>query len=234
MTRISFALLFAVTATSQLAAQSIAPPQVVATGYGEVTLDPDEATVVLALETRAATAAAAASQNAARVAAVRAALVRAGVPADSITTSGYSVDRNVEYLPAGSRVSGSVAINSMRVKTHRLAAVGGIIDAALAAGVTRIDGVHFGSSAAGRARREALAAAVAEARLDAEAMAHAAGGSLGQVLEISSSVTPTPQPSNGIDGALIQIRGANANTALTPADIRVSAAAQARWAFVKE
>jgi uncharacterized protein YggE len=217
---------------ARASAQSQPPSQVVATGYGEITLNPDQAAVAVALDTHSPTASAAATENAARVAAIRAALLRLGVPADSITTSGYTVGRDIEYDSGGrTRVVGYVATNGMRIRLHRIDQVGPVIDAALAAGATRIDGVQFSSSAAGRARREALARAVAEARLDGETMARAGGGSLGEVLEITTTATPTPMvTTNGVDG-YVNVRG-NGATSLTPADIRVTAAARVRWTFV--
>jgi uncharacterized protein YggE len=216
---------------ARASAQSQPPSQVVATGYGEITLNPDQAAVAVALDTHSPTASAAATENASRVAAIRAALLRLGVPADSITTSGYTVGRDIEYDNGRSRVVGYVATNGMRIRLHRIDQVGAVIDAALAAGATRIDGVQFSSSAAGRARREALARAVAEARLDGETMARAGGGSLGEVLEITTTATPTPMVStNGVDG-YVNVRG-NGATSLTPADIRVTAAARVRWTFV--
>ena len=206
------------------------PPQIVVTGRGEVALAPDQATVVIAMETRAATAAAAGAQNARQIQAIRGALERLGIPADSITTAGYSVRPDVEYQEGRQRVNGYVATNAIHVKARRVDQVGEIIDTALGAGANRVGYVQFGSSRAAQARRTALAQAIAEARLDAEAMARAAGGALGPLLELTT-MNAGPRPDVAMQG--VAIRGANAiETPITPADIHVQVAVTARWSFV--
>ena len=85
------------------------------------------------------------------------------------------------------KVSGYVARNSVRVEVLKLELAGVLVDAALAKGATNVMGLQFYSSRAAEARREALVRAVKAARLDAEAMALAAGYQLGALIEISSS-----------------------------------------------
>ena len=72
------------------------------------------------------------------------------------------------------------------------------VEAALAKGANQISGLEFYASKADDVRRAALANATAAARGDAEAMAHAAGGSLGPLLELTSVGVlgrPIPPPS---------------------------------------
>jgi uncharacterized protein YggE len=198
-------------------------PQVVATGRGDIAVAADAAMVIIAVESRQASAAAASADIAQRMRAVREALIRVGVPADSITTSAYSVQPNLEHTEGRPRQNGYLALNAVRVRTRRLDQVGPIIDAAIAAGANRVDGVQFGASSTARARRAALAEAVAEARGDAEEMARAAGGRLGELLELSTVASP----------GNVMIRGASSiQTALNPADIQVQAVVTGRWRFV--
>jgi uncharacterized protein len=205
------------------------PPQVVVTGRGEVTLAPDEATVVLAMETHAGSAAAAGAQNAQRIRAIRDALVRLGIPADSIATIGYSV--SPDYQGGRDRPNGYIAANTLRVKTRRVDQLGEIVDAALAAGANRVGYVQFGSSRTAEARRAALAQAIAEARLDAEAMARAGGGALGPLLELNTVNLARGDVPVALQG--VRIRGAaSAETPITPTDINVQVSVTARWSFV--
>jgi uncharacterized protein YggE len=91
-------------------------------------------------------------------------------------------------------------------------------------------GVNFYSSRHAEARREALAKAVVAARLDAEAMAKAAGYQLGAVLEISSggssdspimlSMAPSPRMAAMAD-----------QTPVNPGEIKVSESVTVRWAI---
>ena len=78
--------------------------------------------------------------------------------------------------------------------------MGRVIDAALAKGANEISSLQFFSSKADSARSVALAAAVADAKAQAEVMARAAGGSLGQLLELNTSSVPIrPMPLDAAD-----------------------------------
>jgi uncharacterized protein YggE len=213
------AVLFACPLQAQV--QSRDPgPQIVVTGRGEVAAVADEATVSVTVESRQPTAAAAGSENARRMRAVRQALIRAGVAADSITTTAYSVEPNPERTEDGQRQNDYVAMTAVRVRTRRLELVGPVIEAALAAGASQVDAVRFSASSTARARRAALAQAVAEARGDAEEMARAAGGTLGELLELTTG------------GSMIRSASSN-TTAVSVADIQVQATVTARWRFVQ-
>mgnify|MGYP000965605850 CR=1 FL=1 len=66
------------------------------------------------------------------------------------------------------------------------------IDAAMAAGATAVNGLQFGSSQIGKARYDALALAVVDAKTRAEAMARALGLKLGRVVWLSDSSSYSP------------------------------------------
>src|SRR5256885_1862146 len=65
--------------------------------------------------------------------------------------------------------------------------VGPVIDTALGKGANRIQALEFYSSNTDAGRRQALAEAIGKARGDAEAMARAAGGKLGPLVEASTT-----------------------------------------------
>jgi uncharacterized protein YggE len=221
-------LLLACLLPLRLHAQAAAPvPQVVVVGRAEVAVTADEATVLIAVESRQVSAAAAGAENAQRMRAVRDAVIRAGIPADSITSSAYSVQPYLTMEDGRTRQQGYVARNAVRVRTHRLELVGRIIDSALAAGADRVDAVQFEASSTAEARRAALAQAVANARADAEAMARAAGASLGNLLELTTIATPSSAAATAI-----RIRGANAETNINATDVLVEATVTARWRLI--
>jgi uncharacterized protein YggE len=135
---------------------------------------------------------------------VLAALRQAGVPDTQIRTVSYDLQpvysqpdprepRGME--PWQPEIVGYRAHNMVRVEVDEVAGVGGVIDAALAAGANRIDGVHFDLRDQESAYHEALQEAVARARAQASAAATAAGQQLGQPLTIHTSpMMPYPQP----------------------------------------
>jgi uncharacterized protein YggE len=70
----------------------------------------------------------------------------------------------------------------------------GLIDAAAEAGANQISGPGLSSSNAEELYRQALAKAVADARLRAEVLAKAAGRSLGEITTIVEGGAATPVP----------------------------------------
>lgn len=222
-------LLLALPAAGAAAAQQPsappARPQVVAGGDGEVQVTPDRAIVDVAVETTAPTAVAAAAENARLIATVREALQRAGVPAASISGAGYGVTANTVYEQGAARQQGYRASNSLRIEMERFDRLGAVVDAALAAGANRISDVRFTSRESAGARQRALAAAVERARIDAEAMARAAGGALGPLLEVTSVRNEVP----GLYS--VAARSVRDETSITPRELYVRAVVIARWAF---
>ena len=161
-------------------------------GVGEVQVAPDQATLNFAVETNAPTSQEAARQNAELMERVIAALVAAGVPRPEIETRNFSVhpvyesQRNNEEP----RIREYRVMNQVTLDTRELAQVGALIDAGLAAGANRVDGLSFGLSDTQAAEAEALRDAVNRARASAEAMAQALGVPLGRLVHASTSANP--------------------------------------------
>lgn len=202
-------------------------------GQGEAKLSPDRASVMVNVQTRAATAAAAAADNAARTKAVFDAMSRLGLPKDQVTTEGYSVYPEMQYGRDGAapRVTGYVATNTVRVETRRVDQAGAIIDAALGAGANLINGVSFYAESIDVARRQAITAAVASARADADAMAKAAGGSVGDLIELSTG-GPTVPPRPMFDASARMRAQVAEATPISPGQQTVTVFVTARWRFV--
>lgn len=208
-------------------------PSLVTSGTGEAKVTPDRAAVMINVQTRATTAAAAASENARRTTAVLDALGKLGLPKSQLSTEGYTVYPETRYDQNGQspRVTGYVVTNTVRAETHRPEQSGTIIDAALGAGANMINGLSFYASSIDQPRREAIAAAVASARADAEAMARAAGGSLGSLLELSTQ-GPTVPPRPMYDMAMARSSEKAVPTPVNPGEQTVSVYVSARWQFV--
>lgn len=174
-----------------------ATPQIVTSAQGEVRVSPDRATLSVGVQTRAATAADAASQNSKKQRAVIEAIKGKGVPSEQILTSNFNVIPETRYDQGQPpRTTSYLVINSITVELKRIDLAGPVIDAALANGANQINSLSFGISAADSARRVALGIAVSKAKADAEAMARAAGGSLGSLIELvaTDSYIPPPRP----------------------------------------
>jgi len=219
----------AAVAAGQAVTPTVTPtsPQILTSGTGEAKLTPDRATVYIGTQTRATTAAAAARENAQRQTAIINAIVAAGVPRAQIGTENYSVAPDTRYDQATQKttVNGYVVSNVVRVELERIDQVSAVIDASLAKGANQINSLDFYASNADSARREALGKAVARARADAEAIAHAAGGSLGPLIEVSSSENaPRPVFRAAMAADALQ-------TPIEPGQQRIQVSISARWAF---
>jgi uncharacterized protein YggE len=209
-------------------------PQIVTSAQGEVRLSPDKATISIGVQTRAATAAAASSQNSQKQRAIIEAIKARGVPAQQITTSNFNVIPETVYdrqCQAAPRTTSYLVSNNVTVELKRIDQVGPVIDAALAAGANQINSLQFGLTNPDSARRVALGLAVAKARGDAEVMARAAGGALGQLLEISAADTYVPGPPRPY--AVMDMRAAKAESVpVEPGQETVTATVHVRWQFV--
>jgi uncharacterized protein len=226
-------MLAAVAFAAALPAQQLAPlaqPQIATSANGESRVQPDRATIVFAVETRAATAAKAGADNARRQKAVLDTLRKLGLAEGQVSTSGYSVAPEMRYDGKQPQVTGYVARNTVHADIRRIDQVGVLIDGALGAGSNVVSSLRFYSSKAEEARRNALADAVGKARSDAEAMARAAGGSLGTLIELSTSAQPQQF---GEEFAMARRATADApQTPIEPGEQIVSVFVSARWAFI--
>jgi len=208
-------------------------PQVVTVGRGEVEIKPDRARLELGVETRASTAGAAAAENSRRQRAVLDAIQRLGVGGESIQTANLQVTPEMVYPGQGQppRVAGYVARNTVRVEIEKLEQTGTLVDAAIGRGATTVMGLYFYSSKAAEARREALARAVVAAKLDAEAMAKAAGYQIGALLEISGSASSDGPVLMSMDMVRSGVAGARAEpTPVNPGELKVVETVTVRWA----
>jgi uncharacterized protein YggE len=223
------------------------PAEITAAGRGEVAVTPDRAAILVSVESRAASAAAAASDNASKMAAVLKALRAAGLAQADITTYGYSVGQDPRSMrmgmpsgmPSGMPPGLSVpaeflARNTVRTIVRRIDDTGKVIDAALGAGATSIASVQFSSPNTDEARRNALATAVAQAQRDAETLARAAGGSLGRLLSMSSSGAPGPMMPFASDTyfGYAEASGAAYPTMMNPREMSVVVSVFGRWEFI--
>jgi uncharacterized protein YggE len=155
------------------------------TGTGPVSSVPDEAEFSLGVSTTGTTARSTLASNTQQMQRVIDALRAAGVARADIKTQDVSVGR--DYDDDG----GYTARNSVSVTIHDLDRAGAVLDAASRAGANEVYGPSLTRANRSGLETKALKAAFADARDRAEALAEAAGVSLGKVAAI------TEQPQSG-------------------------------------
>jgi uncharacterized protein YggE len=198
-----------------------------------VKVQPDRATIQVSVQTRAATAAAAAAENATKQQSVITALKALGLGNDQISTINYNVYPEQRYEQGKEPVIVAYNVtNTVLVDVKKLNQVGPVIDAALSHGANMITSLQFYASNTEVARRSAIATAIEKARADAEAAARAARGTLGTLLEISivGYSPPPPRP-------MVMMRAeaggmAKADTPINPGEETLSVEVVTRWKFL--
>ncbi len=208
-------------------------PQIAVTGRGEVKVSPDRATIQLSVQTRAATAAAAATENATKQQSVLSALRALGLGNDQLSTINYNVypEQRYEQGKEPTIIAYNVT-NTILVDVRKLSQVGPVIDAALSHGANMITSLQFYASNTEVARRGAIATAIEKARADADAAARAAHGSLGTLLEISIGPysPPPPRPMMMARGAVLDT--VQLQTPINPGEETLSVEVSTRWRFI--
>jgi uncharacterized protein YggE len=196
-------------------------------GRGEVSLAPDVAYVTIGVHTQASDVSQAVSENADQVASVMSALADMGVAQEDMQTSNFSLYTGdeydtVTYLPTGNKTY--TVDNTVNVTVRDLANMGELLDGAISAGANSIWGVTFDVDDKSAAADEARDLALEEAIAEAQALASAAGVTLGDILTISYSDSgsyyyPPYYGMGGGGGAAME----SAATSIVPGLITVSA-----------
>lgn len=208
------------------------PSQISTSATGEARYVPDRATISMGVQTRAATAAKASAENATKQRSVIDAIRAQGIASEQISTVNYSLNAEQVYNPqAGDkapRVTGYIATNTVRVEVKKIDQVGALIDAAIAKGANDISSLDFHSSTPDSLRRIALSDAYRQAFADATVLAQAAGGQLGELLELTTGgAGGAPQPYMAIRALAVK-----SPTPVEVGEAGLTAVVMARWRFV--
>jgi uncharacterized protein YggE len=156
------------------------------TGTGQTFLSPDIAYIYVGVHTEEDTAANAVEANNAQTQKVIDALKKAGVDANDIRTSNFSIWPNQQYSPDGQPTGTRYVVdNSVYVTVRKLDSLGDLLDSAIAAGANSINSVQFDVADNTEALKKAREEAVKDAQKQAQELADAAGMSLGAVQSIS-------------------------------------------------
>lgn len=197
---------------------------------GRTTRVPDLATIRAGVVSQAATAAAALSDNAQRMARVLTALKRAGVADRDIATATVNLAPQYRYAdnqpPA---ITGYQATNSVTIRFRDVARSGAILDALVAQGANQIDGPTLSIDKPDAALDEARTDAVKRARAKADIYAAAAGLRVVRVVSISEA----GQDAGGGDPVrpmmMMRVRAEAAPTQIAPGEKDVTVTLSVRF-----
>ena len=165
-----------------------------ASGDGEVKAKPDQATLSAGVVTDGKTAGEALAANSRAMNQVFATLKRFGIPDRAIQTSNFSVAPQYPDYNAKQprRIIGYQVSNTVTVTVDNLDRIGPALDALVASGANSLGDISFSVKNAKPLETQARAEAVHDAAAKAEAMARAAGVTLGPIMSISEGEVAAP------------------------------------------
>jgi hypothetical protein len=167
--------------------------QITVVGQGEAKATPDTAMVQIGVQTEALTARQALTDNNTKMTALIAKLKELGVGDKDIQTSNISIYPRYDH--EGREVVGYQVGNMVSVKIRNVGQTGALLDQVVEAGANNLSGITFMIDDAKALEQQARDQAIANARTRAEAMAKAAGATVGQVYSITENIgTPPPMP----------------------------------------
>jgi uncharacterized protein YggE len=169
--------------------------RITVSGLGRVAVVPDVADVRLGVSVTRPTVSEARSGAAEVAGRILDATTAAGVARADVRTASLQVQPEYDYVERTQRLRGQNVSHQYLVTVRALDTLGRVIDDALTAGATTLDGVVFRSADPSMAEAAARVAAIRDAREKAEALAGEAGVALGEVLAIDESAgAPSPRP----------------------------------------
>ena len=193
---------------------------VTASGAGTTQAVPDTAEMSFGVTTMSPNAKSALDEASKGAEQIASALKKQGIADEDIQTQDVSVYPQTVDQNGKQVITGYQASLNVRVKVRDISKLGEIISAANAAGANDISGPTFTIDDPAPARAKAIDEAVADARKSAEAMAKAAGKSVGEVLSMSSSdVGSVPGPMYGAS----DVAGAAKSVPIEPGQLDITA-----------
>ena len=158
---------------------AVAEQTITVNGSGETLVTADTAVVSVGVSVRKKDALEAQSAANEVIASIRAALAGAGLKEEDISTGYINLYAVYDYSKDVEEIVAYSANSSLAIKVTDMGRVGEVIDMAFGAGANTLDGVSFSVTDDTEARKEALKAAVEDAKEKAAILAEAAG--LGEI-----------------------------------------------------
>lgn len=214
------------------------PRLITVSGQAEIRLKPDLITLSIGVEERGEDVAGPRTRAAAKAQDIIRALTARGVKQSEIQTSRFSVNRQWEQEPnvaadRDGRMRGKwviVVANTVTVRTEQIDKAGDLLDAAVAAGSNNINGPFFGLKDDENAKRDALAAAVANARAKADVVAKASGVTIVGLQSLSEGASYSPRPMMRME-AFAGDMGSAPSTPIESGEVVVSSNVTAAFRF---
>ena len=205
------------------------PPGIVVVGEAKLSYRPDVAYLTLGAVEQAATAAAAQTQLATRMAKLFEAAKQRGIQDRDIANGGYSITPLYAYSQdKAPRITGYQAQQQAVVTIRDVNAVGKTLDALVRDDAATTASLQFALSAGKDPMLDARARAIQDAKDKATAMANAAGVRLGAAISISEIQSSSPMKYGAFDGRT----AAGAPTQVPTGDVELTVQMQVQFGIL--
>ena len=124
---------------------------------------------------------------------------------------------------------GYVVSRQVEIELRDLDQLGPLLERSVSAGVNQVGSPRLDSTRRKELERDALARGVADARLNAEALARAAGATLGPVRSLSASAEPPVMPMYRERAMMAQAVAADAEHTYESSEMKFSATVSAQY-----
>jgi uncharacterized protein YggE len=194
---------------------------IVVSGEATVRRVPDLAVVALSVTVQDRKTGPARDKANQRASAILARLRELGVPEADIQAPSLTVQPTYDYGRGAPRVTGYQAARPMTIRVRDIDLLGTILDGLVDDGATQVHGTTMELADPEAASREALGAAVGVARSRAEALATAAGLTLGPPRRIEEEPGASPGPFRG--AMMLKAADESMPTEIAEGEIEISA-----------
>jgi hypothetical protein len=220
-------------ASAGVATAAEAPLRLVSvTGSGEVKAQPDMAYVTLGVEARRPTLAEARAEVNATVERLLALTRELRIEPKFVDSTRLQVQPDYRWDEKSSSqvLLGYVVSRQVDVELHDLDRLGTLLEKSVSAGVNQVGGARLDSSRRKELERAALTQAVDDARLNADALARAAGARLGPVLSLSTTGTiPAPMYAQRAMSVAAAPMADEAEQSYQPSEMKFTASVSAQF-----
>jgi len=204
------------------------PGVVVATGERVITVAPDQAWVMMSVDTRDERGPEARRLGAVAITSVRAALTATGLTVDAVQTVGFALHPEYDYTNGRQRMKGFVVSNQLQVRVDDVMKMAEVLDAVAglalpASSTATIGNLRFDLKDRAGVERQALRQAVQDAIERATAMALGAGQALGRVVRIDEGRAPDAAMKFGEQVMMARAGDGPIATPVSPSDIEIRA-----------
>lgn len=225
---LAVATVVSLVAASAASAQSDVRPRTVAVaGQGEVEAEPDLAMVTLGIQVRAPKVEDARNEVNQKVEAVLKLTRELNIDPKQVRSLRINVQPEYDYNRRERPLLGYFVTRQVEVELRNLDQLGPLMERSTNLGVNLLSAPRLESSKRRQLEREALGLAVADARLNAEALVKAAGGRLGPVRSMSASSNTIGLPVERM--AALRESSTAAEESYQPGQIKFTASVQIEY-----